>query len=71
MLSLPIFEFKFLLNIDNITTDTLDECDREYDRLDDLYRVRQPILDSFEQWKVLAQQYSEFQVRLDLIKTFY
>ena len=48
--------------VENLTPDTLDECDREYDRLDDLYRIRKPVLDAFEQWKLLAQQYAEFQV---------
>lgn len=49
--------------IENLTPDTLDDCDREYDRLDDLYRIRKPVLDAFEQWKTLAQQYAEFQVQ--------
>jgi hypothetical protein len=51
--------------IENITPETLDECDREYDRLDEMYRIRKPILDAFEQWKLLAQQHAEFQVGFD------
>jgi hypothetical protein len=48
--------------IDDITPETLDECDREYDRLDDMYHARKGVLDAFEQWKLLTQQYAEFQV---------
>lgn len=63
------------MNLENITPDTLDQCDREYDRLDDLYRRRKPVLDAYEQWKILAQQYAEFQVETKLendesMKTF-
>jgi len=49
------------VDFENITPDTLDQCDREYDRLDDLYRRRKPVLDAYEQWKILAQQFAEFQ----------
>ncbi|CAM2715553.1 unnamed protein product [Rotaria socialis] len=49
------------IDFDNIIPETLDECDREYDRLDSMYHVRKPILDAFEQWKVLVQQHGEFQ----------
>ncbi|CAF0849901.1 unnamed protein product [Rotaria sp. Silwood1] len=49
------------IDFENITPETLDECDREYDRLDDMYHVRKPILNAFEQWKLLVQQHSEFQ----------
>ncbi|CAF3900524.1 unnamed protein product [Rotaria sordida] len=49
------------IDFEKITPAILDECDREYDRLDDMYHVRKPILDAFEQWKLLVQQHSEFQ----------
>ncbi|CAF2618324.1 unnamed protein product [Rotaria sp. Silwood2] len=49
------------IDFENVTPETLDECDREYDRLDDMYHVRKPILNAFEQWKVLVQQRGEFQ----------
>lgn len=55
----------FFCSIDNITPDTLDECDREYDRLDDMYHARKSTLDAFEQWKLLSQQHAEFQVESD------
>ena len=56
------FSSKFLRYIENMTPETLDECDREYDRLDDMYRARKSVLDAFEQWKLLVQQHAEFQV---------
>ncbi len=58
--STPYFQ-----SIENITPETLDECDREYDRLDDMYRARKSVLDAFEQWKLLVQQHAEFQVYFD------
>ncbi|CAF1412151.1 unnamed protein product [Adineta ricciae] len=48
------------IDYENLTPDTLDECDREYDRLDGLYRIRQPIIDAYEQWRLLVQQHAEF-----------
>ncbi|UJR23390.1 hypothetical protein I4U23_026398 [Adineta vaga] len=49
------------IDYENITPETLDECDREYDRLDDMCRARQPVIDAYEQWKLLVQQHAEFQ----------
>ncbi|CAF1243158.1 unnamed protein product [Adineta steineri] len=48
------------IDFETITPETLDECDREYDRLDDMCRARKPIIDVFEQWKLLVQQHTEF-----------
>lgn len=62
--------FLVSLSEDKITADTMDECDAEIDRLEKIFPARKPVLDAFDQWKTINQQYNDFLVRFHRFSLF-
>jgi len=53
----------FLYKIENLSADLLDAYDAEYERINQLYEQRKPILDAYEKWLTFWNDFVAFTVR--------